>query len=264
MVNLLHFQSVTSTYMSYFKIIKLNAIPSTNNFLKERYQKGVCVDGDLVWAKEQTKGRGQRERKWISIAENSLTFSVYRSYTNFHSRNAFMVSAAVAIGIINALRVIGIPDLKIKWPNDILSCNKKVAGILIENILKKSQLKASIIGVGLNVNQLSFVDLPYAGSLASVTGKEWILEEVFNSLKEALELTLFSINTMSKEYWIEEYSNLLWKKDEVALFERNGTSFKAISRGLSPEGFLLLENMEGESLTLNSYQSRMLYKFILD
>ena len=250
--------------MSYFKLIKLNAIPSTNNFLKERYQKGVCVDGDLVWAKEQTKGRGQRERKWISTAENSLTFSVYRSYTNFHSRNAFMVSAAVAIGIINALRVIGVPDLKIKWPNDILSCNKKVAGILIENIFKKSQLKASIIGVGLNVNQLSFVDLPYAGSLASVTGKEWILEEVFNSLKEALELTLFSINTMSKEYWIKEYSNLLWKKDEVALFERNGTSFKAISRGLSPEGFLLLENMEGESLTLSSYQSRMLYKFILD
>ena len=131
-------------------------------------------------------------------------------------------------------------------------------------IRDRSQLKASIIGVGLNVNQLSFVDLPYAGSLASVTGKEWILEEVFNSLKEALELTLFSINTISKEYWIEEYSNLLWKKDEVALFERNGASFKAISRGLSPEGFLLLENMEGESLTLNSYQSRMLYKFILD
>ena len=245
--------------MSYFKIIKLNAIPSTNNFLKERYEKGDCIDGELVWAKEQTKGRGQRERKWISSAENSLTFSVYRSYTNFDSRNTFMVSAAVAIGIINALKVIGIPDLKIKWPNDILSCNKKVAGILIENIFKKSQLKASIIGVGLNVNQLSFVDLPYAGSLASVTGKEWILEEIFNSLKEALESTLFSINTISKEHWIEEYSNLLWKKDEVALFERNGTSFKAISRGLSPEGFLLLNNMEGESLILNSHQSRMLY-----
>ena len=263
MVNLLHFQSVTSTYMSYFKIIKLNAIPSTNNFLKERHQKGECVDGDLVWAKEQTKGRGQRGRKWISTTENSLTFSVYRSYTNFNSRNTFMVSAAVALGIINALKVIGIPDLKIKWPNDILSCNKKVGGILIENIFKNSQLKASIIGIGLNVNQLHFLDLPHAGSLASVTGKKWILEDVFNSLKEALESKLFSINTVSKEYWIAEYSNLLWKKDEVALFERNGTSFKAISKGLSPEGFLLLENMEGEPLTLNSYQSRMLYEFIL-
>ena len=259
MVNLLHFQSVTSTYMSYFKIIKLNAIPSTNNFLKERHQKGECVDGDLVWAKEQTKGRGQRGRKWISTTENSLTFSVYRSYTNFNSRNTFMVSAAVALGIINALKVIGIPDLKIKWPNDILSCNKKVGGILIENIFKNSQLKASIIGIGLNVNQLHFLDLPHAGSLASVTGKKWILEDVFNSLKEALESKLFSINTVSKEYWIAEYSNLLWKKDEVALFERNGTSFKAISRGLSSEGFLLLDNMEGESLILNSHQSRMLY-----
>jgi BirA family biotin operon repressor/biotin-[acetyl-CoA-carboxylase] ligase len=262
LVNLLHFKSVTSTYMSYFKLIKLNAIPSTNNFLKERYQKGDCVDGELVWAKEQTKGRGQRERNWISSAENSLTFSVYRSFTNFHSRNTFMVSAGVAIGIINALKVIGIPDLKIKWPNDILSCNKKVAGILIENIVKKSQLKSSIIGVGLNVNQLKFLDLPYAGSLASVTGKEWILEKVFNSLKEALELTLFSINTVSKEHWIDEYSNLLWKKDKVALFKSNGKSFKAISRGLSPEGFLIIENMKGESITLNSNQSRMLYESI--
>ena len=248
--------------MSYFKLIKLNAIPSTNNFLKERYQKGDCVDGELVWAKEQTKGRGQRERNWISSAENSLTFSVYRSFTNFHSRNTFMVSAGVAIGIINALKVIGIPDLKIKWPNDILSCNKKVAGILIENIVKKSQLKSSIIGVGLNVNQLKFLDLPYAGSLASVTGKEWILEKVFNSLKEALELTLFSINTVSKEHWIDEYSNLLWKKDKVALFKSNGKSFKAISRGLSPEGFLIIENMKGESITLNSNQSRILYESI--
>jgi len=248
--------------MSYFKLIKLNAIPSTNNFLKERYQKGDCVDGELVWAKEQTKGRGQRERNWISSAENSLTFSVYRSFTNFHSRNTFMVSAGVAIGIINALKVIGIPDLKIKWPNDILSCNKKVAGILIENIVKKSQLKSSIIGVGLNVNQLKFLDLPYAGSLASVTGKEWILEKVFNSLKEALELTLFSINTVSKEHWIDEYSNFLWKKDKVALFKSNGKSFKAISRGLSPEGFLIIENMKGESITLNSNQSRMLYESI--
>ena len=248
--------------MSYFKLIKLNAIPSTNNFLKERYQKGDCVDGELVWAKEQTKGRGQRERNWISSAENSLTFSVYRSFTNFHSRNTFMVSAGVAIGIINALKVIGIPDLKIKWPNDILSCNKKVAGILIENIVKKSQLKSSIIGVGLNVNQLKFLDLPYAGSLASVTGKEWILEKVFNSLKEALELTLFSINTVSKEHWIDEYSNLLWKKDKVALFKSNGKSFKAISRGLSPEVFLIIENMKGESITLNSNQSRMLYESI--
>jgi BirA family transcriptional regulator, biotin operon repressor / biotin---[acetyl-CoA-carboxylase] ligase len=248
--------------MSYFKLIKLNAIPSTNNFLKERYQKGDCVDGELVWAKEQTKGRGQRERNWISSAENSLTFSVYRTFTNFHSRNTFMVSAGVAIGIINALKVIGIPDLKIKWPNDILSCNKKVAGILIENIVKKSQLKSSIIGVGLNVNQLKFLDLPYAGSLASVTGKEWILEKVFNSLKEALELTLFSINTVSKEHWIDEYSNLLWKKDKVAFFKSNGKSFKAISRGLSPEGFLIIENMEGESITLNSNQSKMLYESI--
>ncbi|MFQ3340455.1 MAG: BirA family biotin operon repressor/biotin-[acetyl-CoA-carboxylase] ligase [Flavobacteriaceae bacterium] len=247
--------------MSYFNLIKLNAITSTNDFLKERYQKGACVDGDLSWAKKQTKGRGQRNRSWISSHENSLTFSVYISYKNFNSKDTFAISAAVAVGLVNALAAIGVPDLKIKWPNDILSCNKKIAGILIENIFKYSNLKASIIGIGLNINQLDFEDLPHAGSLATVTGKQWDLEDVFNVLKEALEKTFFSLKTSSKEQWVLDYSKLLWKRDELALFERNGETFKAISKGVSYEGALLLENMEGKPLVLNSHQLRMLYNF---
>ena len=262
MTNLLLFESFIPTEMSYFNLIKLDAIPSTNDYLKKLHKEGRAFDGNLVWAKDQTSGRGQRENKWESDSENSLTFSVYRDFSETKGISPFLISAAVSLAIIETLQELQIPNLAVKWPNDILSCNKKVAGILIENTVKKSQLKSSIIGVGLNVNQLNFLDLPYAGSLASVTGKEWILEKVFNSLREALELTLFSINNVSKEHWIEEYSNLLWKKDKVALFKRNGKSFKAISKGLSPEGFLLIENMERESLTLNSNQSRMLYESI--
>ena len=69
--------------MSYFNIIKLNATPSTNDFLKERHQKGLCKECDLVWAKDQTSGRGQRDRTWVSSFENSLTFSIYKTYEHF-------------------------------------------------------------------------------------------------------------------------------------------------------------------------------------
>jgi len=127
--------------MSYFNIIKLNATPSTNDFLKEKHQKGVCQDGDLVWAKNQTSGRGQRDKMWISNPKDSLTFSVYKTYDHFPTTDNFLISMAVSLGIINALHSFNIPNLCIKWPNDIMADNKKIAGILIENIFKKKDLK---------------------------------------------------------------------------------------------------------------------------
>ena len=152
--------------MSYFNIIKLNATPSTNDFLKERHQKGLCLDGDLVWAQDQTSGRGQRNRTWFSSPEDSLTFSIYKTYEQFYSANAFSISVAVALGIVTGLQSQGIPNVSIKWPNDILSDNKKIAGILIENIFKGFNEIVSIVGIGLNVNQLQFDNLPQASSLA--------------------------------------------------------------------------------------------------
>ena len=100
--------------MSYFNIIKLNATPSTNDFLKERHQKGLCKEGDLVWAKDQTSGRGQRDRTWVSSFENSLTFSIYKTYEHFSSAHTFAISVAVAVGIMNALHALNIQNLSIK------------------------------------------------------------------------------------------------------------------------------------------------------
>ena len=258
--NLLLFGSVTSTSMSYFNIIKLNATPSTNDFLKERHQKGLCHDGDLVWAQDQTSGRGQRNRTWFSSPENSLTFSIYKTYRQFHSANAFSISAAVALAIVSGLQSQGIPNLSIKWPNDILSDNKKIAGILIENIFKQGNLKATFIGIGLNVNQNKFEDLPNAASLASVTSKQWDTNHVFNALKEPLENLLFSLNSISLKELFLNYSNLLWKKDERAVFEKEEEIFTAITRGVTSSGCILLEDETGKKIELNSSQLRMHYE----
>ena len=156
--------------MSYFKIIKLDATPSTNNYLKYKYKKRDAKDGDLVWSKNQTSGRGQRENTWFSKPEESLTFSVFRQYKDKNTLNPFILSILVSLGIHEALSTIHLPNLKIKWPNDILSCNKKVGGILIENFFNKGELIASVIGIGLNLNQLSFNNLPNATSFRLVSG----------------------------------------------------------------------------------------------
>ena len=156
--------------MSCINLIKINATSSTNDFLKERHLKGCCQDGDLVWAKDQTAGRGQRGNSWISNPINSLTFSVYKAYENLTTQDAFAISVACSLAIIQALNSIRVPDLSIKWPNDILSANKKIGGILIENFFKKNRLSASIIGVGLNINHLFSNEIPHAGSLELATG----------------------------------------------------------------------------------------------
>ena len=246
--------------MSYFNLIKINATSSTNDFLKERYRKGACLDGDLVWAKHQTLGRGQRDRTWISDPEESLTYSIYKIYEHFSSSDAFVISVAVSLGIINGLKSLGIPNLSVKWPNDILSDDKKIAGILIENIFKKQNLKASIIGIGLNINQMKFIDLPNATSLASVTKKKWDINIVFDQLKFQLEKILFSLDSISLSHLFSDYINLLWKKDEISVFEKNGRTFNAITRGVTWSGCILIEDKTGKKMEFNSSQLRMNYK----
>ena len=68
----------------------------------------------------------------------------------------------MSLAIVKALERLNIPKLSIKWPNDILSANKKICGVLIENVIKQNQLESSIIGIGLNVNQNKFDNLPQA------------------------------------------------------------------------------------------------------
>ena len=124
--------------MSYIKIIKLNAIPSTNDYLKKKHKTGEVFDGEIVWTENQTSGRGQRNKKWISEPFTSLTFSIYKQFNNLLI-NPFKLNAVVCLAIINALEKLSIPKLLIKWPNDILSENKKIGGILIENYFYKSK-----------------------------------------------------------------------------------------------------------------------------
>jgi BirA family biotin operon repressor/biotin-[acetyl-CoA-carboxylase] ligase len=248
------------TSMTYFKLIKIDAISSTNDFLKESYNNGNCSDGDLVLAKHQTSGRGQRGSSWVSSPENSLTFSVYKIFEGLTSANAFFISTSVSVCLVRVLKEIGIPDVSVKWPNDILSANRKIGGILIENFLKKNELKASIIGIGLNINDFSFENLPFAGSLEMASGLKRDSEAVFDILKPKLEITLFSLNLISKNKSINEYSQLLWRKNKLSLFETKGRDFKAILKDVTESGNLILEDLMGVRQEMGSHEVKMKYE----
>mgnify|MGYP000872796327 CR=1 FL=1 len=165
-------------------LIKLNAIDSTNSYLRKLSSQAELVDYTVVSANYQTNGRGQMGTIWNSENSKNLTVSVFKDVSKLYLEHPFYISMATSLALIKTLQSFSIPKLSIKWPNDILSEDKKICGILIENVIKQNRLRASIIGVGLNVNQTDFNTLHKASSLKSITGIQYDLDEIlYNIIK---------------------------------------------------------------------------------
>ncbi|TFG78733.1 MAG: biotin--[acetyl-CoA-carboxylase] ligase, partial [Flavobacteriales bacterium] len=147
------------------RIVKLNAIDSTNCYLKGLMQTEALEDFTVVVANQQNSGRGQMGSKWTSEPGKNLIMSVLKIFNDLPAEQQFSLNVCVSLAVFDTLKSLEIPKLSIKWPNDILSGNLKIGGILIENSLLGTQIRSAIIGLGLNVNQTDFVDLPNASSL---------------------------------------------------------------------------------------------------
>ena len=231
------------------KIIKLDAIDSTNSFLKNMATK-VSVDNfTVVVAKNQTSGRGQMNANWIVDAGKSLTFSVFCKFSNLTIANFKYLNYCVSLSVYEAVKYLKLPRLAIKWPNDIMSENKKVAGILIENILSLTKISSSVIGIGINVNQNSFSnDLPNASSIKIITGKDTDLDLLFNKVLYCLKQKIELLH--KKEYGVleEEYLNVLYKKNVPSMFKTSkNILFMGKIVGVSNMGNLQIE-LENETV----------------
>ncbi|MEX6626112.1 biotin--[acetyl-CoA-carboxylase] ligase [Tenacibaculum salmonis] len=233
------------------KIIKLDAIDSTNSFLKDMSAKVSLDNFTVVVAKKQTLGRGQMNANWNSEEGKSLTFSVFYKFCNLSITDYKYLNYSVSLSVYEAVNSLKLPRLAIKWPNDILSENKKIAGILIENTLSIKNISSSVIGIGLNVNQNIFSDaLPNASSIKNILGKDedidldLLLNKVLVSLKEKLE------RLNKKEYLAleKEYLAVLYKKNVPSMFKTNqNILFMGKIIGVSSIGNLQIE-LENETL----------------
>ena len=140
-------------------IIWLDTIDSTNEEARRRISE---IDNlSVISANCQTSGKGQRGNTWSSNPSENLTFSIVTKFStegevpSVRAADQFVISEIGALAAIDCLATYNI-EAKIKWPNDIYVGNKKICGILIENAVRDGRLATSIIGVGLNVNQLHF------------------------------------------------------------------------------------------------------------
>lgn len=223
------------------RIIKLNATDSTNLFLRSLSLDTTLTDFTVVVAKHQTNGRGQMGTVWNTQDAKNLTFSVFKRFDSFNLNQQFAISMIVSLSVVSALNKLNIPKVRIKWPNDILSANSKICGILIENIIKQTDVAGSIIGIGLNVNQTDFKDLPQASSLQNITGKHFDLDEVLHLIIEQLQFYFELFDQSGFDNLKALYQSQLFRKDKPSTFSNEEGLFTGIIKGVTKEGLLKVQ-----------------------
>ncbi|MHC5202529.1 biotin--[acetyl-CoA-carboxylase] ligase [Myroides sp. LJL119] len=228
-------------------IIKLDAIGSTNTYLKELLVQSNLPNLSVVVAQRQLNGRGQRGAKWAVSDSSSLTFSVLVKDVLRDVGQIFDLNVAVALSVQQALESQMELSFHIKWPNDILSANKKIGGILIENSIKTVNDVQSIVGIGINVNQEDMSDLPKASSLRLLKGIECDKEKIFVDILNFLQGNLDLIQKGESNLLWDQYHKKLFRKDMVSSFQdSNAENFNGIIKGVTRYGNLqvLTDNQE--------------------
>ena len=242
------------------EIIKLNAIDSTNSYLRQLCTKKDLEDLTVVLTKSQFEGRGQMGTTWESEPGKNLICSVYKALGGLAVEESFAVSMITSLAIIKTLKQFSVPKLSVKWPNDILSENKKVCGILIENILKNSRLEASIIGIGLNVNQTLFNNLPLATSIKNLTGTLFDADELLHGILEHLQYYFKMYGEKSFQAVKTEYEVQLFRKGKPSTFKTtSGELFPGFIEGIDDAGNLILKLEDGIIKAFGLKEIQLLY-----
>ena len=222
------------------KIIKLDAIDSTNSYLKKLLTKESLDDLTVVISKHQTKGKGRNGNIWANDASLNLAFSIYKRFNRLNINNKFILNLISSISVFHLLSENKLNKLTIKWPNDIMSENKKISGILIENSVKGNFINHSVIGVGVNVNQKKFKNLPNATSMFIETGREFSLDSLASRLGE-----IFSKNFLQYEKnegaLLKYYNNQLFLKNTDSNFiTKDGKRFSGKITRINKNGELII------------------------
>lgn len=223
------------------KMIKLDAIDSTNSYLKKLLLKENINDFTVVVSKHQTNGRGRNGNLWANKPSLNLAFSVYKRFNNFSVNEKFMLNILSSISVYEVLKKYKLNNLTIKWPNDIMTENKKIAGILIENSVRGNKINHSVIGVGININQSQFLDLPNATSVFLESGKKHSVEKIAVELKDAIQKNFTDFEIRESEL-IEFYNSVLFKRNVTTDFTTvNAKKIQGTIIGVNKEGTLSLK-----------------------
>ena len=231
-------------------VVHLKSVDSTNNYLKIRLAKSApLLEGTVIMAEEQFAGRGQAANTWHSNPGENLTASVLLRPEFLRPDSQFKLNMAISLAVYDTVKAIVGFNLKIKWPNDIYFNDKKIGGILIENILQGPKWKHSIVGIGLNVNQVTFPsEIAKVSSIKQITGTSKDLMELLNELCLAMQFRYNQL--LAGEDLMSEYLSRLFRFNEPGAYLIEGLPESGIIRGVGETGCLHVE-INGEIRAFN-------------
>lgn len=223
--------------------IELEEIDSTNDYAS-RLLRGndTIADGTVIWTKHQTKGRGQFDAKWFTNKAENLTMSIILKPRQLHIKKQFYLTIVSSLSVLETLKNYGIAA-SIKWPNDIYVAKNKLAGILIQNSISGHDIQASIVGIGLNVNQRTFhPSIPNPSSICLETKKDHDLLHLRHQLYEHFESYYVDLINGNFDTLMTQYLDSLYQKDKVASYQKeDGTTVNGIIKYVDDSGLLHIE-----------------------
>ena len=225
--------------MSKKSFIELEKTASTNAFLQEMPEEERV--GKVVFAREQTAGKGMGSNSWESEPGMNLTFSMGVDMSFMKAADQFLLSQAVPLGLLDVLDgMLPTESLSVKWPNDLFFGDRKLCGILINSTIRGMEMGVSVVGIGLNVNQLQFQDWPtHPISLKMILGRDVKLEPLLHQLVEAVEQRVQQLRTEDGIAKIKmDYLNRLYRYRTWADYEVDGQKVRRFITGIDPFGRL--------------------------
>ena len=238
------------------QIIKFNSIDSTNSYIENLINKIDLEDFSAVVADYQTDGCGQYGTKWSSERGKNLLISIFKKNIQTNIKNQFYINMRVSLAVFMTLKSLEIPELSIKWPNDILYRNYKISGILVKLIIKNKSIQHAIIGIGINVNQNNFENLPNAISISNIINDRYDLNDLRNILMKKLS---FYFNVKDFFELKDSYERVLFRRNKSSEFvTKEKHNFLGIIEGVSNSGKLCIK-IDGFSEEFDVKSIKMLY-----
>lgn len=241
-------------------LITLNEVDSTNTYLKNILSNSKPVpEGTVIMAESQYAGRGQQQNKWHSEPGKNLAFSILLNPVFLPVINQFDLTRAVSLGVHDALQPLLGDALKIKWPNDVYYHNKKLGGILIENILQGQKIKHTIIGIGLNINQTNFPEwVPNPVSVKQILQRDEDLKAILLDICSHIEAWYLKLKANRTDEIRQAYLNVLYWLNQPQKFRSNGETFEGIIQNVRNSGLLVIKDSFNTELEFSFKQIEFL------
>jgi BirA family transcriptional regulator, biotin operon repressor / biotin---[acetyl-CoA-carboxylase] ligase len=225
-------------------ILTFSSLDSTNDYSRQLIDNKNVDEGTVVWTRSQKKGRGYAGNVWESKDGENLTFSIILRPEFLDAAEQFMLSMVTSLGIVDYLDEI-IDNVSIKWPNDIYAGNHKIGGILIENFILENRITNSIIGIGLNINQVSFGEnLINPVSIRQITFKRYNLRNCLSKVCEKIDYRYCQLRKGEKENLRKKYTNRLLNLNRKCNYRADNKIFMGQIRGVDKFGRLVIETEE--------------------